>query len=153
MHSGAECFLQWDTMLEMSAQVLISCKALVHNTSSVSRPYCLKFSIEDAIKVTSNFPVRTWYLTDVFKSSIITCYPGHSLLEPLTNWTTASACWPGVLKMHCLYRHNMQIPSKWCVVQAANAHSRSNLLYCPMAEIKKMLGSLFPILLETMEEE
>lgn len=79
MHNGAECCLHWDTALEMSAWVLISSKAAVHNISSVSRPYSLKFSTEDATKVTSKFPVYTWYLTDAFKSSIIFCYPGHHL--------------------------------------------------------------------------
>lgn len=79
VHIGAECHLQWDTMLEMSTQVLISSKAAVYNISSVSRPYCLKFSIEHAIKATSMFRVYTWYVTDAFKSSVIFCYPGHYL--------------------------------------------------------------------------
>lgn len=35
----------------------------------------------------------------------------------------------------------------------ANVHSRSNIPYCPKAEIRKMLGSHFPILLETMKEK
>lgn len=39
--------------------------------------------------------------------------PPRVLLEPLTKWVIASACWPGAFKMHWMCRHNMQTPSKW----------------------------------------
>lgn len=56
--------------------------------------------------------------------------------------------------MHCMYRHNMQTPSKSYAVHVADAHSRrSTLPYCPTAEIRKRFGSLFPILLETMKKK
>lgn len=50
--------------------------------------------------------------------------------------------------------HNMQTTSKWYLACVANAHSRrSDLPYCPMAEIRKKFGSRLPNALRNHEKE